>query len=72
MYLKEIGRVELLTSEEEYDLAVLVDRAKKARLEFEYKKQQGIDVTLEELAEYEELVKRGDFASSNSLKLIYV
>ncbi|OQX93850.1 MAG: RNA polymerase sigma factor RpoD [Tenericutes bacterium 4572_104] len=64
MYLKEIGRVELLTSEEEYDLAVLVDRAKKAKLEFEYKKQQGIDVTLEELAEYEELVKRGDFASS--------
>ncbi len=64
MYLKEIGRVDLLTSEEEYDLAVLVDRAKKAKLEFEYKKQQGIDVTLEELAEYEELVKRGDFASS--------
>ncbi len=64
MYLKEIGRVELLTSEEEYDLAVLVDRAKKAKLEFEYKKQQGIDVTLEELAEYEELVKRGEFASS--------
>lgn len=64
MYLKEIGRVDLLTSEEEYELAVLVDRAKKAKLEFEYKKNEEIDVTKEELAEYEELVKRGDFASS--------
>lgn len=64
MYLKEIGRVDLLTSEEEYELAVLVDRAKKAKLEFEYKKNEGIDVTKEELADYEELVKRGDFASS--------
>ncbi|MBN2540667.1 MAG: RNA polymerase sigma factor RpoD [Bacilli bacterium] len=64
MYLKEIGRVELLSSEEEYELAVLVDRAKKAKQEFEYKKEESIGITTEELADYEELVKRGEFASS--------
>ncbi len=64
MYLKEIGRVELLSSEEEYELAVLVDRAKKAKQDFEYKKEEGIDITTEELADYEELIKRGEFASS--------
>ncbi len=63
MYLKEIGRVELLSGEEEYELAVLVDRAKKAKIEFDYKKDEGIEISSEELADYEELMKRGEFAS---------
>ena len=64
MYLKEIGRVELLTGEEEYSLAVLVDRSKNATEEIEYKNQEGIGITQEEMVEYEELMRRGEFASS--------
>ncbi len=64
MYLKEIGRVDLLTGEEEYELAVLVDRSKNAKEEIEYKKQEGIGINKEELIEYEELMRRGEFASS--------
>ncbi len=63
MYLKEIGRVELLTGEEEYELAVLVDRTKKAKIEIEEKTQAGIIIPKEELLEYEDLMRRGEFAS---------
>jgi RNA polymerase primary sigma factor len=64
MYLKEIGRVELLTGEEEYDLAVMVDRSKNAKEEIEYKNQEGIRITKEEMVEYEELTRKGEFATS--------
>jgi RNA polymerase primary sigma factor len=63
MYLKEIGRVELLSTDEEYELAVLVDRAKKARLEYDTKKDEGEEISVEDRLEYEELFKRGEFAS---------
>ncbi|MCK4552033.1 MAG: RNA polymerase sigma factor RpoD [Tenericutes bacterium] len=63
MYLKEIGRVELLTTDEEYELAVLVDRAKKANAEVEAKKDGDILITKEDSLEYEEMLKRGEFAS---------
>jgi RNA polymerase primary sigma factor len=64
MYLKEIGRVELLTGEEEYELAVLVDRSKSAKEEIEYKNQEGIGISKEEMIEYEEVMRRGEFATS--------
>lgn len=63
MYLKEIGRVDLLTGEEEYELATLIDRAKKVREEYDYRLKIGDEISPEELAEYEDIFKKGEFSS---------
>lgn len=62
MYLKEIGRVDLLTSEEEYELATLVDRDKKVRELYELRRKDGVPISQEEMFEFEEVFRKGDFA----------
>lgn len=62
MYLKEIGRVELLTNDEEYELATLISRSRKAKEGYDQKIKDGIHVSEEELAEVEDLYKRGQFS----------
>ncbi len=62
MYLKEIGRVELLNSDEEYELATLISRARRARETYEFKVKEGESISTEELADFEELFKRGEFS----------
>jgi len=62
MYLKEIGRVELLNSDEEYELATLISRARKARETYEQRVKAGESIPQDELADYEELFKRGEFS----------
>lgn len=63
MYLKEIGRVELLKGDEEYELAILIDRAKKVREEYETRLRNSDKISSEEIAEYEDIFKKGEFAS---------
>ncbi len=62
MYLKEIGRVELLSSDEEYELATLISRARRAKEIYDQKAKDGIEVSDEERVEVEELYKRGQFS----------
>ncbi len=62
MYLKEIGRVELLSNDEEYELATLISRARKAKEAYDVRIQAGETVPDEERVEVEELYKRGQFS----------
>ena len=62
MYLKEIGRVELLSNDEEYELATLISRARKAKDVFDQKLKNGEEVFEEERLEVEDLYKRGQFS----------
>ncbi|MBN2503754.1 MAG: RNA polymerase sigma factor RpoD [Bacilli bacterium] len=62
MYLKEIGRVELLNSDEEYELATLISRSRRAKEVYEERVKNGDSISTEELADYEELFKRGEFS----------
>lgn len=62
MYLKEIGRVELLSSDEEYELATLISRARRAKEIYDQKAVDGEEVGDEERVEVEELYKRGQFS----------
>lgn len=62
MYLKEIGRVELISGDEEYELATLISRARRAREVYDQKVAEGVSISQEELAEFEELFKRGEFS----------
>jgi RNA polymerase primary sigma factor len=62
MYLKEIGRVELLSGDEEYELATLISRSRRAKEIYDQKIKDSVFVSDEDLAEVEELYKRGQFS----------
>ncbi|OHE41890.1 MAG: RNA polymerase sigma factor RpoD [Tenericutes bacterium GWF2_57_13] len=62
MYLKEIGRVELLSNDEEYELATLISRARRAKDIYDTRIQAGETIPDEERVEVEELYKRGQFS----------
>ena len=62
MYLKEIGRVDLLTGDEEYELATMIARARKSKKAYEEKLDAGETISSEELAEYDDIFKKGEYA----------
>jgi len=58
MYLKEIGKVELLTPEEEIDLAKIIEYGKYAAKQLETRE----NLTEEEISQFEEAIYRGEQA----------
>lgn len=62
MYLKEIGRVDLLTGDEEYELATMISRARKSKKIYDEKLENGETISSEELAEFDDIFKKGEYA----------
>ncbi|MGE0003850.1 MAG: RNA polymerase sigma factor RpoD, partial [Candidatus Izemoplasmatales bacterium] len=54
--------VELLTGDEVYELATLISRSRKAKEDYNERVAAGETITSQQLAEYEELFKRGEFS----------
>ena len=75
IYLKEIGQVKLLTAEEEYQLAVMVDEDKKARKFYDQKCHDFQAFTKDEKDRLEETFRKGDFARTKlveaNLRLVF-
>jgi RNA polymerase primary sigma factor len=68
MYLKEIGRVDLLNSEEEVQLATDIANAKKAQIEFDEKVAKGEPISQEYKHEVEDLIYKGELAKQKLIE----
>ena len=62
MYLKEIGKVNLLTSDEEVELAQAMGAGNEARSQLEELEQAGEEVPAEVREELEKIIKKGETA----------
>ena len=62
MYLKEIGKVNLLTSDEEVELAQAMGAGNEAKSQLEELEQAGEEVPAEVRAELEKIIKKGEAA----------
>ncbi|MGM9565737.1 sigma-70 factor domain-containing protein, partial [Evtepia sp.] len=65
MYLKEIGKVDLLTSEQEVALAQAMVAGQEAKEQLEEMKAEGIELPDDARREMEKLVKAGERAKQN-------
>ena len=68
MYLKEIGRVNLLTKEEEVEIAKTIYDAKEANRLFEEKVNNGYIPTMEEVEENNAIKYKGEVASNQLIE----
>ena len=68
MYLKEIGRVDLLTKEEEIEIAKVISEAKEFNDEFERKCNEGYVPTEAEIEENNQIKYKGELASKQLIE----
>ena len=68
MYLKEIGRVDLLTKEEEIEIAKVIADAKEFNDEFERKCNEGYVPTEAEIEENNQVKYKGELASKQLIE----